>query len=132
MIFWHESSANEPGGTARHGRAREPGAADIAAMPVAGGVALFAVPEAGRGQRRGSGDYGADRSAVSGPPLLWVTAHGGVARDPGPPRQSQAGPAADAAAGAGSDLPAPEHQQAGGSAPDLSVLARRARDRACG
>src|SRR3979411_306255 len=36
MIFWHESSATEPGGTARNGRAHEPGAAHIPAMPVAG------------------------------------------------------------------------------------------------
>jgi putative transposase len=32
MIFWYESSATEPGGTARNGRAGEPGAAIIAAM----------------------------------------------------------------------------------------------------
>src|SRR5438445_8380592 len=36
MIFWHESSATEPGGTARDGRVPEPGAANIPAMPVAG------------------------------------------------------------------------------------------------
>ena len=46
------------------------GAADIAAMPVAGGVALFGLPEVGRGQRRGSRDHGADRPAVSGSALL--------------------------------------------------------------
>jgi hypothetical protein len=34
MIFWHESSATKPGGTASDGRAREPGAAKIPAMPV--------------------------------------------------------------------------------------------------
>ena len=32
MIFWHESSATEPGGTARDDRAREPGAATIALL----------------------------------------------------------------------------------------------------
>src|SRR6478672_7781268 len=32
--FWHESSATEPGGTARDGRAHEPGAANIPAMSV--------------------------------------------------------------------------------------------------
>src|SRR4051794_37541654 len=31
MIFWHESSATEPGGTARDDRAHEPGAANIPA-----------------------------------------------------------------------------------------------------
>src|SRR5205085_1798294 len=36
MIFWHESSATEPGGTARDGRVHEPGAANIPAMSVAG------------------------------------------------------------------------------------------------
>ena len=43
--FWHESSATEPGGTARDGRAPEPGAADIPAMPVAG-----IAPHVGQGQ----------------------------------------------------------------------------------
>src|SRR4051795_5647430 len=38
MIFWHESSATKPGGTTRDGRAHEPGAANIPAMPVAGGA----------------------------------------------------------------------------------------------
>src|ERR1700687_835277 len=38
-IFCHESSANEPGGTARSGRARSPGTAGIAAMPAVGGIA---------------------------------------------------------------------------------------------
>ena len=65
MIFWHESSATEPGGTAHNGRARQPGAANIAAMPVAGSVPLFALPPAGRVQRGRSCDHGADRSAVS-------------------------------------------------------------------
>jgi transposase len=34
MIFWYESSAPEPGGTARDDRAHGPGAANIPAMPV--------------------------------------------------------------------------------------------------
>src|SRR5437868_15070813 len=58
--FWHESSATESGGTAREGRAHEPGAANIPAMPVAGIVSLISVPQAGRGPRGGSCDYGAD------------------------------------------------------------------------
>src|SRR5437588_167471 len=69
MIFWHESSATKPGGTTRDGRAHKPGAANIPAMPVAGGASLVSVPQAGGGRRRGSCDYGADRSALSGPAL---------------------------------------------------------------
>src|SRR5215469_10327931 len=76
MIFWHESSATEPGGTARDGRAHEPGAADIPAMPVAGAASLVSLPEPGRGQRGGSCDYGADRSALSGATLLWLATQG--------------------------------------------------------
>src|SRR5947209_5410921 len=53
MIFWHESSATKPGGTTRDGRAHEPGAANIPAMPVAGGAPLVSVPQAGGGRRRG-------------------------------------------------------------------------------
>src|SRR5205085_7079903 len=68
MIFWHESSATKPGGTTRDGRAHEPGAANIPAMPVAGSAPLVSVPQAGGGRRRGSCDYGADRSALSGRP----------------------------------------------------------------
>ena len=49
-IFWHESSANEPGGTSLAGRAREPDAAGIEAMPVSGGVAFLGISPAGRGQ----------------------------------------------------------------------------------
>src|SRR5215470_1664952 len=128
--FWHESSATEPSGTARNGRAGEPGAANIAAMPVAGSVTLFALPPAGRAQRGRSCDYGADRSAVSSPALLRVTPDGGMAGDPRPCRQPQAGAAPDAAARAGGDLPAPEHKQAGGRAQDLPLSPRWAGDRA--
>src|SRR5439155_13838220 len=130
MIFWHESSATEPGGTARDGRAHEPGAANIPAMPVAGAAPLVSVPQAGRGQCGGSCDYGADRSALSGPALLWLAPDGGMAGDSRPSRQPQAGAAPDAAAGTGGDLPAPEYKQAGSGAQDLSVPAARARDRA--
>src|SRR5437588_4485856 len=113
MIFWHESSATEPGGTARDDRAHEPGAANIPAMPVAGAAPLVSVPQAGRGQCGGSCDYGADRSALSGPALLRLAPDGGMAGDPRPSRQPQAGAAPDAAVGTGGDLPAPEYEQAG-------------------
>src|SRR4030081_4001969 len=36
--FCHESSANEPGGTALFDRARSPGTAGIATMPAVGGI----------------------------------------------------------------------------------------------
>src|SRR5215469_15879609 len=45
-------------------------------MPVAGSVTLFALPPAGRAQRGRSCDHGADRSAVSGPALLWLAPDG--------------------------------------------------------
>src|SRR6201997_5894244 len=70
MIFWYESSATKPGGTARDGRVHEPGAANIPAMSVVGAAPLVGVSQAGRGRRGGSCDYGADRSALSGPALL--------------------------------------------------------------
>src|SRR5438034_7737857 len=130
MIFWHESSATEPGGTARDGRAHEPGAANIPAMSVAGGAPLVSVPQARRGQREGSCDYGADRSALSGSALLRLAPDGGVAGNPRPSRQPQAGAAADAAVGTGGALPAPECEQAGSGTQNLSVPAARARDRA--
>src|ERR1700745_1797898 len=127
MIFWHESSATEPGGTTRDGRAHEPGAANIPAMPVAGGAPLVSVPQAGRGPRRGSCDYRADRSALSGPALLWLAPDGGMAGHPRPSRQSQAGAAPDAAAGPGGDLPAPAYETAGSGAQNSSRPAARAR-----
>src|SRR5215469_9073770 len=132
--FWHESSATEPSGTARNGRAGEPGAANIAAMPVAGSVTLFALPPAGRAQRGRSCDHGADRSAVSGPALLRVTPDGGMAGDPRPCRQPQAGAAPDAAARAGGDLPAPEHSRRQGtrSTPISSVGWRSSGSTRCG
>src|SRR5436309_16060142 len=130
MIFWHESSATEPGGTARDGRAHEPGAANIPAMPVAGAAPLVSVPQADGDKRRGSSDYGADRSALSGPTLLWLAPAGGVAGNPRPSRQPQAGAAPDAAVGTGGDLPAPKYEQAGGGAQDLSIPAAWTGDRA--
>src|SRR6201993_5496176 len=130
MIFWHASSATEPGGTARDGRAHEPGAGNIPAMPVVGAAPLVSVSQADGGQRRGSCDYGADRSALSGAALLWLAPDGGMAGDPRPSGQPQAGAAPDAAAGTGGDLPAPEYEQAGGGAQDLSLPAARAGDRA--
>src|SRR6476619_5814892 len=57
------------------------------------GEPLVGLPAVGTGQRRGSGDHGANRSAVSGSALLWLAPHGGVAGNPGPPGQPQAGPA---------------------------------------
>src|SRR5215471_3356261 len=128
--FWHESSATEPGGPARDGRAREPGAANIAAMLVAGAAPLVGVPQAGQGQCGGSGDHSADRSAVSGPALLWFAPDGGMAGDPGSCGEPQTGPAVDAAVGSGDDLSTPEHEQAGSGAQDLSLSAARAGDRA--
>src|SRR5262247_632234 len=101
MIFWHESSATEPGGTARDGRAHKPGAANIPAMPVAGAAPLVSVPQAGRRQRRGSCDYGAARSELSGSALLWLAPDGGMAGDPRSCRKPQTGAAPDAVAGAG-------------------------------
>src|SRR5215471_14039011 len=53
-----------------------------------------------------------------------------AAGDPRPRRKSQTSAATDAAARAGGDLPAPEHQHVGGSAQDLSVPPRRDDDRA--
>src|SRR5271170_1006815 len=53
-----------------------------------------------------------------------------MAGDPRPSRQPQAGAAPHAAVGTGGDLPAPEYEQAGSGAQDLSVPAARARDRA--
>src|SRR6266481_8350554 len=128
-IFWHESSANEPSGTARAGRARGPGAAGITAMSIVGGIALFSLPPAGRGQRGGPSDHGADRSAVSGPALLRLASDGGMVGNPGSPGQPQAGPAADATDGAGGRLSAAEHEQAGGRAQGLSLSARWVVDR---
>src|SRR5262244_4605533 len=130
MIFWHESSATKPGGTARDGRAHEPGAANLPAMPVAGAASLVGVPQAGWGQRGGSCDHGADRSTLSGPALLRLAPDGSMAGDPRSSRQPQAGAAPDAAAGTGGDLPAPEYEQAGSGTQDLSVPAARAYDRA--
>ena len=72
----------------------------------------------------------ADRSAVFGPALLWLAPDGGVADDPRPSRQPQAGATRDAAAGTGGDLPASEHEQASRGAQDLPVSPRRAGDRA--
>src|ERR1700731_2104577 len=88
MIFWHESSATEPGGTARDDRAHGPGAANIPAMPVAGAAPLVSVPQAGRGQRGGSCDYGADRSALSGPALLQLLLMASAAAPPGNARSA--------------------------------------------
>src|SRR5216684_1431846 len=58
--FCHESSANEPGGTARSGRARGSGAAGITAMPAVVGIPLLGLPPVGPGQRGGLHDHGAD------------------------------------------------------------------------
>src|SRR5882724_12688910 len=104
MIFCHESSANEPGGTVGAGRPARSGASCHPAVRLADGEPLVGLPAAGTGQRRGSGDHGADRSAVSGSALLWLAPHGGVAGNPGPPGQPQAGPATNAADRAGGDL----------------------------
>src|SRR6516162_3864081 len=130
MIFWHEGSANEPGGTARDGRARGPGAVGITAVPVVGDVALFGLSPAARGQRAGPHDHGTDRPAVSGAAVLRLAPDGGMACDARSLGQPQTGPAVDAVDGAGSDLPAAEHEQAGTSEQGLPVSARRAVDRA--
>src|SRR5882672_10590107 len=127
--FCHESSANESGGTACSGRARGPGAAGIAAMSAAVGIARLGLPPAGPGQRGRLHDHGADRSAVPGAAVLWLAADGGVAGDPGPCRQPQTGAAPDAARRPGGDLSAAEYEQAGTGAQDLPLPAWGALDR---
>ena len=51
--------------------------------------------------------------ALSGPALLWLAPDRGMAGDPRPSRQPQAGAAPDAAVGTGGDLSTPEYEQAG-------------------
>src|SRR5215475_6559351 len=121
MIFCHASSANEPGGAARFGRARGPSAADIVAMSAAVGIARLDLPPAGPGQRGRLHDHGADRSAVPGAAVLWLAADGGVAGDTGPCRQPQTRAAPDAARRASGDLPAAKYQQADIDAQDLPI-----------
>src|SRR6266404_2707427 len=98
-------------------------------MPVAGGIALRGLPDAGRGRRGGLCDHGADRSALSGPALLRLAPDGGVAGDPRSPGQPEASSALDAADGVDGDLPAPKHQQGSGGAQGLSLPPRRDCDR---
>ena len=98
-------------------------------MSVVGGLALFNLPPAGRGQRGGSSDHGTDRPAVSGPALLRLAPDGSLVGNTRPPGQPQAGPAADAVDGAGGGLSAAEHEQAGGRAQGLSLSAGRVVDR---
>jgi hypothetical protein len=50
---------------------------------------LVGVPQAARDQRGGSRDYGANRSAVSGPALLRLASDGSMADDPKPCRKPQ-------------------------------------------
>src|SRR5271169_3146342 len=115
--FWHESSPNEPGGTACADRARGSGAAGDAAVPVVSGLALFGLPPPGRGQRGGTRHHGADRPALSGQAVLRLAPDGGKAGDPRSPGQPLAGDAGDAVDGAGGRLsaantsqPAPEYK----------------------
>jgi len=62
-----------------------------------------------------------DRSAIPGAAVLRLAADGGVAGDPGSCRQPQTGPASDAARRPGGDLPATEHEHAGGGPQDLPL-----------
>src|SRR5271168_4325908 len=73
----------------------------------------FGLPPAGRSQRGGLQDHGADRSAVPGPSGLWLAADVGLAGNPGPSRQPQTDPAPDAARRIGGDLSATEYEQTG-------------------
>ena len=57
--------------------------------------------------------YARKRSALSGPALLWAAPDGGMAGNPRPSRQPQAGAAPDAAVGTGGGRPASEYEQAG-------------------
>src|SRR3979490_1692913 len=104
LLYRQIGSANESGGPARSGRARSPGVAGITAMPAVGDIPFFGLPPASRGQRGGLRDHGADRSAVPGSAVLRLAADGGVAGDPGPCRQPQAGAAPDAARRIGNAL----------------------------
>jgi hypothetical protein len=126
MIFWHESSATEPGGTARDGRARRSDAVGITAVPVVGGIPLFGLSPAARGQRAGPHDHGADRPAVSGATVLRLAPDSGMACPASSLGQPQTRPAADAVDGAGGDPISSEHEQAGAGEQGLPVSARSA------
>src|SRR5262249_29946837 len=76
-------------------------------MPVAGSVARVGLPEAGRGQCRGSGNHGADRPAVPGAALLRLAADGGVGGDPRPRGKPQTGAAAEAGCRVGASYQRP-------------------------
>src|SRR5256885_8375090 len=111
MIFWHESSATEPGGTARDGRVHEPGAANIPAMSVAGAAPLVSVSQAGRGRCGGSCDYGADRSALSGPAYYGSRPMAASLATQGHPAHPQPGPPPMQAVWPAASLPPPQTTQ---------------------
>src|SRR5260370_36170678 len=121
MIFWHESSANEPSGAARSGRAWRPSAADIAAMSIAGGGALFGLSPGGRGQCGRPFDHGADRPALSGAALLRLAPDGGAAGAPRTCCQTPTGPAFDDSAGAGGGHAPPTHDPEDPGAPKRTM-----------
>src|ERR1700730_17345943 len=98
-------------------------------MPATVAVARFGLPPAGRDRRGRLHDHDAARSAVPGAAVLRPAADGGVAGDPRPCRQPQTGPASDAARRSGGDLPATEHEHAGGGPQDLPLPAGWAFDR---
>jgi hypothetical protein len=106
------------------------------ALPISQQCPLLALPRSS--VYRKLAEVGAEDLAITalidrhylGPTLLWLAPDGGMAGNPRPSRQPQAGAAPHAAVGTGGDLPAPEYEQAGSGAKHLSVPAAWARDRA--
>lgn len=66
----------------------------------------------------------ANRPAVSGPTLLWVTADDGMAQEPGLQCQPEAGPASDGNDGAQGHLPVPQDEPTGSWPPSNPYLLR--------
>src|SRR5262249_1282090 len=88
------------------------------------------VPGAGGRDSREPGADAADRRAVSGAAVLWLTADDDLADTAGSRRQSQTCAAADAAHGPGSDLSQATAVGAWSRSPDLPVFTAKCGDSA--
>src|ERR1700681_2917777 len=108
---------------------RAEGAEHPASVSVGGSFAVGVVLRGRTGDRRESGADAADRRAVPADAVLRGAEDSTLAVAAGRQGESEAGAAAHAADGTGSDLPETAAVPAGARTPDLSLPTARAEDR---
>src|ERR1700687_4030075 len=124
-IFWRKPPVGECGPEAPTDRSGSPRSVDRAPVRAARGQPLDVLPGTGAGDGVEPDADAADRRAVSGDPLVWISSDGAASAPPGSRGWPRTSAAADGEDWPGGDLPAAEDDGSTSGASDLPVSSPR-------